>query len=178
MRKKFLAWSIATSLAPLAANASDGAITFGGNLSTETCTITAPANFTVTLPTVPLTSLASLYDQAGETPFSIAISDCTVGMTGANVYFEDGPDVLSFDDTLKNNGSATNVELVLKTQDGGAIDLVSLGGIQYIRFSNNVTGSPGLPGAGRLNFNVAYMATGVVTPGTVQSSITYSMFYN
>jgi major type 1 subunit fimbrin (pilin) len=178
MNTKFWALAAVTALAPLAASASDGTITFGGNLQTETCTITAPANFTVTLPTVPVYSLATLYDQAGETPFSIAISNCTAGVTGANVYFEDGPNVLSFDDTLKNNGSATNVELVLKTRDGNAIDLVSLGGIQYTRFSNNVTGSPSSPGAGRLDFSVAYMATGVVTPGTVQSSITYSMFYN
>jgi major type 1 subunit fimbrin (pilin) len=108
----------------------------------------------------------------------LLVASGTAGVTGANVFFEDGPNVLSFDDTLKNNGSATNVELVLKTRDGNAIDLVSLGGIQYTRFSNNVTGSPSSPGAGRLDFSVAYMATGVVTPGTVQSSITYSMVYN
>ena len=164
---------MAALLAPLVASASDGTITFGGNLKTETCTITAPANFTVTLPTVPVSSLATLYDQAGETQFSIAVSNCTAVITGANVFFEDGPNVLSFDDTLKNNGSATNVELVIKTADGGAIDLVSLGSIQYSQFNSNISSN-----AGRLDFRVAYIATGLVTPGTVQSSVTYSMVYN
>ena len=173
MNTKIWALTLATALAPLAASASDGTITFGGHLQTETCTITAPANFTVTLPTVPASSLINLYDQAGETPFSIAVTGCTAGVTGANVFFEDGPNVLSFDDTLKNNGSATNVELVIKTADGGATDLVSLGGIQYPQFTNNISSN-----AGRLDFRVAYMATGVVTPGSVQSSITYSMVYN
>ena len=176
MNTKIWAMAMAALLAPLAVSASDGAITFGRNLKTETCTITAPANFTVTLPTVPVSSLAKLYDQAGETQFSIAVSNCTAGITGANVFFEDGPNVLSFDDTLKNtasSGAASNVELVIKTADGGAIDLVSLGSIQYSQFNSNISSN-----AGRLDFRVAYIATGLVTPGTVQSSVTYSMVYN
>lgn len=176
MDTKIWAMAMAALLAPLAASASDGTITFGGNLKTETCTITAPANFTVILPTVPVSSLATLYDQAGETQFSIAVSNCNASITGANVFFEDGPNVLSFDDTLKNtasSGAASNVELVIKTADGGATDLVSLGGIQYPQFTNNISSN-----AGRLDFRVAYIATGLVTPGTVQSSVTYSMVYN
>jgi major type 1 subunit fimbrin (pilin) len=181
MRKRFLAWAIAASLTPLAANASNGTLTFGGELTNETCTITAPANFTVTLPAVPTSSFANLYDKAGETQFSIFITNCTAGVNGANVFFEDGSTVLSFDDTLKNtaaSGAATNVELILRTTDGGAIDLVSDGGVQYTQFANNVSSGVGSPKAARLDFRVAYMATGVVTPGIVQSSITYSMVYN
>lgn len=176
MHTKILALAIATSLSPLMASASDGTVSFGGELITDTCTITGPANFTVTLPTVPVASLANLYNKAGETQFSIFVTGCSAGVSGANVYFEDGPNVLSADDTLKNNasvGAATNVELILRTTDGEVLDLVSNGGVQYTQFVNNVSSN-----TGRLDFRVAYMATGVVTPGVVQSSITYSMVYN
>ena len=175
MNTKKLALVIAASLSPLLASASDGTLTFAGNLQTETCTITGPKDFTVTLPTVPVSSLVQVWDKAGDTPFSIAISGCTAGVTGANVYFEYGANVLSAHGTLKNNGTATNVELTLyAVASDEQIDLAPPSTFtQYTPLSNNVSSN-----AARLNFAVAYLAKGTVTPGTVQSSVTYSMVYN
>lgn len=177
MNKRILALAIAASLSPLVATASDGTLTFGGELTTDTCTVTAPANFTVTLPTVPMFSLAAVDDQAGETLFSISVSSCTAGVTGANVYFEDGPNVVSDRYTLKNaavSGGAANVDLILKTATGTPINLAPFpSSSQYTPFALNVSSN-----AARLDYTVAYIATGTVTAGAVQSSVTYSMVYN
>ena len=177
MHTKILALAIVVTLTPLLATASDGTLTFGGMLQTETCTISGPANFTVTLPTVTTWSLANVDDQAGETPFSISVSGCTALMTGANVYFEDGPNVVSENYTLKNtasSGGSSNVQLVLKTSTGGAINLAPFPfSSQYTPYTNNVSSN-----AARLNYTVAYTATGAATAGTFQSSVTYSMVYN
>jgi type 1 fimbria pilin len=78
---------------------------------------------------------------------------------------------------LKNtasSGAATNVELSLFTTSGQPIDLAPPTGLgQYQPFTSNLTAN-----AGRLDFIAAYMANGTATPGTVQSSVTYSMVYN
>ena len=98
-------------------------------------------------------------------------------MTGANVYFEDGPNVVSENYTLKNtasSGGASNVQLVLKTSTGSAINLAPFpSSSQYTPYANNVSSN-----AARLNYTVAYTATGAATAGTFQSSVTYSMVYN
>ena len=175
MNKRILALAIAASLSPLGATASDGTVTFGGELKAETCTISGPSSFTVNLPTVPASSLANVWDIAGNTQFSILVSGCSAGLTGANVYFEHGPNVLSAYGTLKNNGTATNVDLTLyAVASDEFVDLAPPGIFtQYTQLTNNITSN-----AARLNFGVAYLARGVVTPGTVQSSVTYSMVYN
>jgi major type 1 subunit fimbrin (pilin) len=177
MNKRILALAIAASLLPLVATASDGTLTFGGELKAATCNITGSKDFTVTLPTVSASSFATTTDKVGDTLFSIAVSGCTALLTGANVYFEHGPNVVSATGNLKNtasSGAATNVELSLFTTSGQPIDLAPPTGLgQYQPFANNLAAN-----AGRLDFIVAYFSNGVVTPGTVQSSVTYSMVYN
>lgn len=175
MNKRILALAIAASLLPLVTHASDGTVAFSGELKAETCTITGPSSFTVNLPTVPASSLANMWDIAGNTQFSISVTGCSVGLTGANVYFEHGANVLSAHGTLKNNGTAANVELGLySVASNEVIDLAPPGTFtQYTQLTNNLSSN-----AARLDFIVAYVANGVVTPGTVQSSVTYSMVYN
>lgn len=177
MNKRILALAIAASLSPLVTHASDGTVAFSGELKAETCTITEPKDFTVTMPSVPVSSLATVWDKAGDTLFSISVSGCTAGLTGANVYFEYGPNIVPATENLKNtasSGAATNVELSLFTTSGQPIDLAPPTGLgQYQPFTSNLTAN-----AGRLDFIAAYMANGTATPGTVQSSVTYSMVYN
>ncbi|PRE84487.1 fimbrial protein, partial [Burkholderia gladioli] len=58
--------------------AADGTITFMGNVTAQTCTIngngSGSKNFTVTLPTVSASSLATAGATAGATPFNIALT--------------------------------------------------------------------------------------------------------
>jgi major type 1 subunit fimbrin (pilin) len=177
MNTKILALAIAASLCPLLASASDGTLTFGGELKAETCTITGPKDFTVTLPTVAVSSFSTTTDKVGDTPFSISVSGCSAGLTGANVYFEHGATVLTAGGTLKNtaaSGAAGNVELAQLTPSGEWIDLAPPSVTsQYTQLNNNLSSN-----AARLDFIVAYLANGTVTPGAVQSSVTYSMVYN
>ena len=177
MNKKILALAISASLFPLLANASDGTLTFAGELKAETCTITGPKDFTVILPTVAVSSFTTGSDKVGDTPFSISVSGCSAGLTGANVYFEHGATVQTAGGILNNmatSGAAGNVELALLTPSGEWIDLAPPSVTsQYTQLTNNLSSN-----AARLDFIVAYVANGVVTPGTVQSSVTYSMVYN
>lgn len=151
-------------------------LSFGGALSTATCNITGPASFTVNLPTVAQTSFASIGVYAGTTQFSIALTGCTMGLTGANVFFESGPDVGpdAARGGLINRGTAGNVHLRLEDHKRTNVYLnFPVENYQYEYYIDNIES-----GAARLDFYVSYYATGPVTPGTVNSSITYSMFYN
>ena len=72
------------------------------------------------------------------------------------------------------SGAAGNVELALLTPSGEWIDLAPPSVTsQYTQLNNNLSSN-----AARLDFIVAYLANGTVTPGAVQSSVTYSMVYN
>ena len=143
-------------------------------MKTETCTITAPANFTVTLPTVPQSSLPSLGVDAGGTKFSISVSGCTAGLTGANIYFENGINTNKSNGRLINTGTASNVELQLVDHKGYEVAMNYAYNIgQYETYTNNIQS-----GSAQLDFFVYYLAKGAATPGTVTSSVTYSMVYN
>ena len=80
-----------------AAAAEDGTITFQGTISDATCTITGgdaqgestSPDFTVHLPSISTTALATDGQRAGDTPFHITLSgaNCTNGKV-ASVFFE------------------------------------------------------------------------------------------
>jgi major type 1 subunit fimbrin (pilin) len=157
------------------ASAADGTITFNGQVTAQTCTIAGNGgsnNFTVTLPTVPASSLAAAGQTAGRTPFSIALTNCTPNSGTVHTFFEAGPTV----DTTTGNlfvatGGATNVELGLQNSDftnivAGAADA-----------SQNSKSVAIASGAATLNYYVQYVATGAATAGAANSSIMYTMSY-
>jgi major type 1 subunit fimbrin (pilin) len=160
---------------PIAAQASDGQIDFKGALNTSTCTVTTPAgtNFSVTLPTLATSSLASANTTAGTTPFSISVGGCTAKTT-FTTFFESG----TYTDPLTGRlntlaGGAGNVQLQLLNSDNTVINTAAGPTLQGVRAAS-VTGTPGV---GTANFAVRYFATGPTTAGTVTSAVTYSMTY-
>ncbi len=162
-------------IASLGAHAADGTITFNGNVTAQTCTISGNGggnNFTVTLPTVSASTLGAGGATAGRTPFSIALTNCTPTSGNVHTFFEQGPTI----DTTTGNlivatGGATNVELQLQNSDFSVIALNKADGSQNSKSAVISTG------AAALNYYVQYIATGAATAGAANSSVMYTMSY-
>jgi len=179
-----MAMAVGTLLAvPMAARAADGTITFNGNITGQTCDIngngTGSTDFTVTLPTVSKSTLASAGSWAGRTPFSIQLSNCTPATGNVATYFEPGASVdLSTGQLIVDSGSnaATNVELALLNGDTSQIQVgattngADSSGSQSVALSS---------GAATLDYYVQYVAyNGAATPGSVTSRVNYTIVYN
>ncbi|AOI77219.1 MULTISPECIES: fimbrial protein [Burkholderia] len=165
------------ALAPTAAHAYDGTVTFTGSLSGATCTVKvngANQNGTVQLPSVGASSLASKGATTGATNFTIALSDCT-NADGKSVraFFEAGPTVNTNDGTLANRANvnaATNVAVQLLDIDGKALkagDISQRNGGSVALTNNSAT----------LVYGAQYYATAAATAGSVNTSVTYSIDY-
>ena len=179
MKKTLLSTLLAAAsliaLAPVA-HAADGTITFTGQITAQTCTIAGNGgsnNFTVTLPTVSVSSLATAGATAGRTPFSIALSNCTPNTGNVSTYFEAGPTIDTATGQLLNaSGTAKQVEVGLLNSDSSAI---MLGAAQASQNSEVVALTSG---AATLNYSSQYVATGgAATAGTVNTTVMYSMTY-
>lgn len=174
MNKRISSIAIAAGLmvAASAAQAADGEINFIGNVINTTCVVNPSSNvdFTVTLPTVPTSALASAGDTAGRTPFQLEVSACS-SETKVSTFFEPGPTISSTGNLAVDAGGATNVELQLLNDAFGRIDLMGAVGAQN---SQEVSLAGG---AATLKYYVEYMATGASTEGAANSRVQYTMQY-
>jgi len=171
---------------PVAAQASDGTITFKGKLVSTTCTISVNGgsnSATVSLPTVATTALTSAGQIAGGTRFSIVLSACSKQTGSAVAYFEPGDGVNSADNNLRNTETTTpagNVEVQLTNLTGTPIKIGDKASQEAMS-----TGTPPTPlngativnGAATLSYVASYYATGQSTTGAVTASVTYSIDY-
>lgn len=161
------------------ANASDGTINFNGALTAQTCTIAVngvvtPTVATVTLPTVSTSKLASAAQVEGATGFTIQLTKCSGTATTAASMFEPGSTVDANSGNLKNTtGTATNVQLQLVDAANSSPIKAGAGTQKATTSRNAIDGT----GAATMNYAVQYYATGVSTPGSVVSSVTYSVDY-
>lgn len=161
--------------ASIGAHAADGTITFTGNVTAQTCTIAGnggTSNFSVALPTVSASSLATAGATAGRTPFNIALSNCAQS-GNVHTFFEQGPTIdTSTGNLLVNAGGASNVEIQLQNSDFSTIALNqpdSTQGSKTVAISS---------GAATLNYYAQYFATGAANAGAANSSVMYTMSYN
>lgn len=168
---KTIAYVIAISMAfsTAGALASDGTITINGNLTANTCTINAGyGNITVNLPTISTATLNTAGKTAGNTKFTIALSNCTG--SSAQTYFEAGATINTANGHLINaSGSAGNVEVQILNDQNQAINLSTQTNSQQVSIVSQ---------AATMNYYAQYYATGVATAGTVITSVKYSMIYN
>jgi major type 1 subunit fimbrin (pilin) len=173
MKTNILAALIAVAVsAPLMANASDGTITFKGEVTANTCTIKVndgTANNTVTLPTVASSQLAAKGDTAGQTEVKIGLSACSDAVKTARAFFESGPNV-STNHNLTNKGTATNVEVQLLTPTSTVIAIGDTA-------QRSATGTTLTSGAAVMSYKAQYYATAASGAGTVDTSVTYSIDY-
>lgn len=167
------------AVAPVAAFAVDGTITFNGEITDKTCTVSTPQgkDFTVTLPTVGADALAASGQVAGRTPFSISLTQCGAGRVAT--YFEPGATVDAGSGRL-NNTATTNAATLVKLQllgEGNSflpVTAAAAGAAQ----TNSQWVTVAADGSANLNYAVEYYADGVATPGEVSSSVKYTIIYN
>jgi major type 1 subunit fimbrin (pilin) len=160
---------------PMAAQASDGTITFTGALNTTTCVVTTGTggSFGVVLPTLATSTLTAAGATAGSTAFSISVGSCA-GPGTFTTFFESGVSTDPATGRLNTTaGGAANVQLQLRNSNDSIINVAAAPGAQGV-IAAIITGTPGV---GTANFAVNYYATGVTTAGTVGSAVTYSMSY-
>ncbi|WP_302058795.1 fimbrial protein [Paraburkholderia sp. CNPSo 3274] len=178
MKLKLLSILVATGAALMAqgAFAADGTIQFTGNITAQTCTINGNGsgsnNFTVALPTVSASTLATAGQTAGRTPFNIALSACTPDSGNVHTYFEAGPTVNAATGHLVlNAGGATNVEIGLQNNNFTNIGLGAADASQNslpVAINN---------GSATLNYYAQYVATAAATAGAANSSVMYTIAY-
>lgn len=174
---KKIAISTLSALAVLAALntnalASDGTITFNGEIASQTCSIASGGdNLTVTLPTVSAVGLNSAGATAGNIGFAIALTDCDTSVNSVYANFEAGTNV-DADGRLTTTGSATNVAVQLL--DSASTPIVVGSDQQQDSASTATIDSSG---NATLNYSAQYYATGAATAGSVSTSVTYSLVY-
>lgn len=180
MKIKLLSALLGTAVLAVSqsAAASDGQITFNGNITAQTCTINGNGSggkdFTVTLPTVSTSTLTAAGQTAGRTPFNIALSACTPASGNVHTFFEPGPTTDATTGRLVlNAGGASNVQLgLLNAADFSAI---KAGFADASQNSQSVAISAS--GAATLSYYVQYVATGVAGAGVANSSVLYTIAY-
>lgn len=175
----------------LSAHASDGQITFTGEVKAGNCIITggagtdgAATNITVKLDPVQATALATDGATAGDHPFTLKVSGGSSGTCADNsaisLHF-DGTAATSLGQTLvdqstgrlKNQtgtGQATNVEVGVLNTNGSPINLWTNAGSPVATVSG---------GTAQLNYVAQYVATGgAAQVGLVNTAVMYSVQYN
>lgn len=177
MNKSVIALSVLTTLfiAGTTHAASNGTITFNGELTATTCDVSVEGqgpDATVILPTLGVNVLDAASKTAGKTRFNMALTNCAGTLNTASAYFEDGATV-NAQGRLINSGTASNVDLQLLDGSGsrGVINVGSSEQIANTTYVDTSSGTASLP------YDVQYFATAATQPGTVVSSVVYSLQY-
>ncbi|SNY58560.1 fimbrial protein [Enterobacter sp. CC120223-11] len=159
---------------PFTVTAQNATLTLQGEFFSGTCDVAlngAQADGTVTLPKVSTDELNQL-KITGETTFYFTLTNCASASNNWVIfYFEGGNTVDTTNYYVKNSdGSATGVELILKTPGGNQIKPGTDTQAGENKFADSRSG----------NFSVSYVTDnniGPATPGTVISHITYHLEY-
>ena len=175
MNKITLALALFSASTTFAMAASNNTITFQGEVTAQTCSVTVngvEANPMVLLPTVSSADLDTSGKKAGKTTFTLGVSGCTADASDIDIKTVFIGNQVSATGNLKNSGTATNVELQLlkdATTTTG-IDLNSGLAQDGIVLKSGQTSA-------EHDFAVQYYATGQATPGTVIASVQYAVSY-
>ena len=153
----------------------DNTIKFQGEVADQTCDISINGNAStplILLPTVSTASLAASGDTAGQTPFTIGLTGCTVSASATAIKTVFVGNNLTADGRMGNTGTAGNVALQLIDPASPAtpLDLTGQTGAAGLSLAANATSAA-------YDFAVEYYAEGVATPGSVLGSVQYSVSY-
>lgn len=174
LNRAFLSVLMASALFSTNALASDNTITFMGEVSDETCSISvngSDASPVVLLPTVTATVL-NANQVAGATPFDIGVTGCTGSASGVQIstVFV-GNNISSATGNLASTGSATDVEIQILDTSGDEVDFRNAFiGTGDLSLQANQTSSSA-------TYKAQYFTGGTATTGTVLASMQYAVSY-
>lgn len=180
MKTKLIASLVVLGLSPAVVMADPiGTITFTGKLTDSTCDVkvnnSANGSATVTLPTLPVSQLAAANATAGNTNFTMKLSNCTPATGTVRAYFEAGANVDPVYGRLTNAALAAEAAGNVQVQLLDAKDNVLEAGNTSQR---SLDGTALNGGAADLNYQARYFATGATSAGKLSTSVTYSIDYN
>jgi len=156
--------------------ASQGQVTFNGQLTNDTCVIKAgDENKVVTLPRISTSTLSASGRIAGSTMFTIAIEKCSTGISSAAAHWETtnmNPDTGNARNQATGTTAATNVDVQLLDRDGTTVLRLGSRGAPIA-----VSGTGDARGA-TLNYGGQYYSFGAATAGTVTAVARFTLAYN
>ena len=192
MKKTLIAASLVfLSGSVLSVNAaSTGTITFNGQITDTTCDVNVNgqgANATVTLPTVPSSTLTTQGMVTGRTNFNMQLTNCTLSsvsgdtVSKVSAYFQAGATVDPTTGHLKQQSSSGATNVSLQLIDGGSNQPIKAGDASQSTSNTfyNLTDTGGAVITTPINlpYAVEYFADGKTTPGVVTSSVVYNLQY-
>lgn len=161
---------------------STGTISFSGQITDATCEVSVNddgTDSTVVLPTVSTSELVNIGDKTGRTDFNIKLHNCNTGKDGitmVSTFFQSGPTVDSTSGRLlqMTPDGAKNVSLEILDKESDTP--IAIGNISQ---NKNSTFHELNEGNKEITFpySVRYYSEGDVTPGSVNSSVIYSLQY-
>lgn len=154
---------------------SDNTISFQGEVTDETCSLTVNGNDTapiILLPTVSTSDLSASGDVAGATTFEMGVSGCTgsTDSTAISTVFV-GNLIETTNGTLGNTGTAENVTVQILDTEGTEINLSST-----YTAEGDLTLAAG-DTASTATYTAQYYASDAATAGTVAASLQYAVTY-
>lgn len=175
MRKLNLAYcTLALGLmSGYACAASQGTVTFNGELIAETCEIdTNDVDKTVTLPRMSTQTLAEAGDEAGSTTFTIKAVNCPTAITKVAAHFEalDSTGYNPVTGNLTNaavTGAAKNVEVRLYNTDSSVIAVGGTGAAFDVQSDHTAV----------MGYIGGYYASAATEPGDVTAKVNYTLSY-
>ncbi|OON40191.1 F17 fimbrial protein [Izhakiella australiensis] len=156
--------------------ATDGKVSFNGELTDETCQVKDNSkDIVVNLPKISTATLATTGDEAGTTAFKIEVEKCPVSVKKVTAHFEAvknsgyDPSTGNLRNDSTATGSATNVQVRLYNLDDNS--QVTIGGTGHSYPVNADSKQATMYFAG------GYYATGQTTPGAVTANVQYVLAY-
>ncbi|CNE45377.1 fimbrial protein [Yersinia nurmii] len=175
MNKITLAIALFSASTTVAMAASNNTITFQGEVTAQTCSVTVnglDANPMVLLPTVSSTDLDASGKTAGKTTFTLGVAGCASEVTDIDIKTVFVGSQVTTAGNLKNTGTATNVELQLLKDSTTTTGIDLNSGVAQ----DGIVLKAGDTSAEH-DFAVQYYATGKTTPGSVIASVQYAVSY-
>lgn len=185
MKKIFLSSLLAMAAVPVISQAASGTITLNGAIGGQTCTVNGNGSNASDF-TVPMGNASSaLLDTSGKVAnaandtIKLSLTNCsqngaTTPENGAvRARFEAGPTVDPVTHRLINSGTATNIQVALINTDGTDIAIGTgdqAGGNAFVPIVGNANA-----GTATLQYGHKFVATGPVVPGTIVTSVQYSL---
>ena len=190
-----------------AANAADpqpnpdttSTVTFKGKVVANTCKISTDSqNLTVTLPTVGKNALSQAGQVAGPKPFQIKLTNCVAATSGnpqatsvsarfykipatSSTVYNSVAGAIDVDHnfTLKNtkNGGAQNVNIQIFEENGSTPVPVATTGFTGTAPTTSSYKTINGQGDITLHYVAKYYATGVATPGEVETATNFEIVY-